>query len=226
MHVLSLLFRPENFLRLFRVLCFALVPMLSAGALKAEEENLFPTENAFIRSGVSADDTFNRSHLELAGRAGDTNRKVYLRFEIPESASTITAATLRLTVRGVISLPSDPENTTFPFAVFAAIDDASIPWDQDSITWNNAPGNQALSTDVDRPWVEVGHTEVQLPLNGPNEPIEIPLDNLPGLLKEKAGQTLTLILVPSVEDRSAPGIDFHSMEATDSSYWPTLILND
>jgi len=200
--------------------------MAPPDTLKASEEILFPTQDAFIISGA-ADSKHNFNRLELAGRTLGVNRKVYLQFDLPPNAKQTKGARLMLTANGVIAGPSDPLDGGFPFKVFAALGDQSGLWDENSITWNNAPGNSGGPTVADLPWVEVGRMEVPLPLKNTEQTIEVNLTELPGLLKKGAGQNLTLILVPDVQDGRAPGVSFFSNQGTaKSDKRPSLILTD
>lgn len=217
---------PPIFHRLFRISLLGLSLMASTtNILGASEETLLPIQDAFIRPGTAADDNFNKNQLELAGRTGDVNRKIYLQFELPQSATKITGARLQLFIKGVIANEGDPVESSVAFKVFAAPSDNPELWNEASITWNNAPGNSSGPTEADTPWVEVGTVEVPLPVNSPEQMVEINLADLPGLLKKERGRHLTLILTPSTQKIGAPGLYFYSTQADGKQqFWPALIL--
>lgn len=193
--------------------------------MKAAEEILFPEQDAFIRPGIVADDNFNKTQIELAGRTGDVNRKIYLQFELPQNASKTTGAKLRLAVKSVIANEGDPLEASVPFRVFAALHDNPELWNEASITWNNAPGNSSGPTRADEPWEEVGEIDVTLPLTSPDQIIEINLPNLPPLLKKGKDIYLSLILTPATQKVDTPGLCFHSTQvAGKQDLWPALIL--
>lgn len=194
--------------------------------LAAEQEDFIATQDAFVRSARFADENFNATLLHLAGRAGENNRKVYLQFELPQDAEKATHAVLRLTPRSTIE-DDKGLSSTFSFLIFASTDNATSPWGETEITWNNAPGNTTADpTKADSPWVEVGRAEVKLPLPSTEQPLEIPLPTLPAQIKKNSGRTLTLILVPDEESRAIPGVGFFSKEGTGKNEKkPTLVLS-
>lgn len=194
--------------------------------MKAAEEILFPEQDAFIRAGVSADDNFNKPQLELAGRKGDVNRKIYLQFNLPQDAAGTTEAKLRLVARGVISNEGDPLEISVPLKVFAALHDSPELWNEAAITWNNAPANSSGPIIADTPWEEVGDIDVPLPLTSPDQIIEINLPHLVPLLKKGKDAYLTLILTPATQKADTPGLHFHSTQvAGKRELWPALLLN-
>jgi len=206
-------------------LLFSLIPAILLPEMKAAEEILLPTQDAFIRPGSSADDNFNKAQIEVAGRTRDVNRKIYLQYELPRNASGTTGAKLRLTVKGVIANDGDPSEASVPIRVFAALHDDPGLWNEASITWNNAPGNSSGPMVADEPWVEVGNIDVTLPLTSPNQELEINLPDLPPLLNKGKDVYLTLILTPATQKVDAPGLYFHSTQvAGKQDLWPTLIL--
>lgn len=206
-------------------LLFSLIPAILLPEMKAAEEILLPTQDAFIRPGSSADDNFNKSQIELAGRTGEVNRKIYLQFELPRNAFGTTGAKLRLAVKGVIKNDGDPPEASVSFRAFAALHDDSELWNEASITWNNAPGNTSGPMVADDPWAEVGNIDVPLPLTSPDQVIEVNLADLPSLLKKGKDKYLTLILTPALQKVDAPGLYFHSTQvAGKQDLWPTLIL--
>ena len=192
---------------------------------QAAEETLLPVQDAFIRSASAAEDNFNTPRLELAGRTGDANRKVYIQYELPQTAAQTTEAKLVLTATSIIANSGDSSGGFFPFKVFAAVSEDPDIWNETSINWNNAPGNTGGLSEVDAPWVEVGSMEVQLPLASDEQTVEVNLPDLPALLKKETGRNLTLVLVPVLESRTAPGLMFRSIQdKAKSAQWPTLIL--
>jgi len=208
-----------------RVLC-ALMVCAAVSGMRAADETLFPSQNSFIRNGSAAQDNFgNVQRLELAGRTGDNNRKVYLKFELPDGAGGSAGAKLRLTVTGVIALTGEATNGFFPFKVFAAVGDNPDLWNESSLNWTDAPGNTGGAGEVDAPWVEVGSYEVQFPLSATEQTIEVELPGLPEVLKSGTGRTLDLVLVPGIENAKTPGVVFHSNRVKGKSdQWPALLL--
>ncbi len=214
---------------LMKLVRAALCVTMAAAApsvLRAADETLFPTQNSFIRNGSAAQDNFgNMQRLELAGRTGDNNRKVYLKFELPDGAAESTEAKLRLTVTGVIAQTGEATSGFFPFKVFAAVGDNPDLWNESSLKWIDAPGNTGGAGEVDAPWVEVGSSEVQFPLNSAEQTIAVGLPGLLELLKNGSGRTLDLVLVPGIESAKAPGVIFDSTRVKGKSdQWPALIL--
>ncbi len=194
--------------------------------VRAEDDVLLPTRNAFILAGAQADHVCNVPFLQLAGRKGSGNRKIYLQFELEKNTAKITGATLRLNIKDVFAGEEESVDGSFPFKVFAAANTDPNLWDESSITWNNAPGNTAGATEAAAPWVEVGRAEVSLPLKDPAQPVEADLSGLPGLLAKEHGLYLTLILVPDVQDAKAPGVVFYptGQKAEQAKNSPALIL--
>jgi len=193
--------------------------------MKAAEEILLPTQDAFVRPGSAADNNFNKAQIELAGRTGDVNRKIYLQFELPQTASRTTGAGLRLVIKGVIERGEDSPGSSVPFKVFAALHDSPELWNEASITWNNAPGNSSGPMVADDPWVKVGDINVPLPLTSPDQVIEVNLAGLPTLLDNGKDRYLTLILTPAIQKVDAPGLYFYSTQADGKQdLWPALIL--
>lgn len=217
---------PPPLMKMVRAVMCALMACAAVSGMRGADEALFPTQNTFIRNGSAAQDNFgNQQRLELAGRTGDNNRKVYLKFELPEGAEGSTEGKLRLTVTGVIALTGEATNGFFPFKVYAAVGDNPDLWNESSLKWIDAPGNTGGAGEVDPPWVEVGSYEVQFPLNATEQTIEVALPGLPDVLKSGTGRALDLVLVPGIESAKTPGVIFYSTRVKGKSdQWPALLL--
>lgn len=108
--------------------------------------------DSYIKGGLDADRNFGESELlmvKLDAGYSEYNRRVLLRFQVPaEARSSLRAARLLLTVCPN-SLASDlhPENEVadclWRFSVGGIWDRYWQPWDEASVSWNNAPGHRA-----------------------------------------------------------------------------------
>ena len=108
------------------------------------------TADAFITSSLGGNNAANTNYgaEEVLAIKHDTwlpgnNRKAYLRFDLGGAVRPFTEATLRLTYAGT---NRDPPANPSTYSVYGLVDGhPGEEWDERTITWNNAPGNNGSS---------------------------------------------------------------------------------
>jgi len=115
-----------------------------------------PTDDAHVRSNQSSSNFGSVDHLRV--KAGTSVYHGYLKFEVT-GAAPVHSATLRLAAAQL-----SPDGGAF-FHVANDFDGGSTPWNEDGLTWDNAPDlsgmpvGQAGSIFVG-PWLELDVSEV------------------------------------------------------------------
>jgi hypothetical protein len=141
-----------------RTVKLALVVVVGAGILgEPETRAAVITTNdgngadTHVRSSWAGNNAANMNYgsSTIVGIKRDTalngnNRKGYLRFDLSSIATPIEDATLQLVYAG---RSGDPPANPSTYYVFGLNDGhAGELWDESTITWNNAPGNNTSST--------------------------------------------------------------------------------
>lgn len=107
--------------------------------------------DSFIRSTLSGNNAANQNYgsTNVVAIKNDTgipgnNRKGYLRFDLSSITDSISDAELMLTYVGTTTEPAANPSI---YNVYGLLDGHSDEnWDENLITWNNAPGNNTAST--------------------------------------------------------------------------------
>ncbi len=129
------------------------VMLMAAGLVHAVPVNLAVTDDAFINAGAP-DDNYGSGINFTVSRASDgsLNRKGYLKFDLSEiqgmDVADIISATLKLEFYN-------------GYSNSGAVEKVTGSWNEDTITWNNAPATAGLGIG----WTmdsTVGKTEVDL----------------------------------------------------------------
>lgn len=110
--------------------------------------------DVYVRSGSSANDNFNSDarliFKDAGGSPSDFSRKSYLKFDLSSTASggsvpEFADASLEITVNGFGETWPNP-NIDHVVSIYGLNDFAvGNDWDENSITWNNAPANDPNS---------------------------------------------------------------------------------
>lgn len=112
--------------------------------------------DAFVRSGGQSGNNFGSDpsiHIKTTtSGTGDFNRKGWLRFDIsglppaPTGTAGIETVELSLVVEGFSPLGATAADIDWDFNIFGLDDsNADVLWDEGSINWDNAPGNDTGS---------------------------------------------------------------------------------
>ena len=141
-----------------RIVNCALVIVISAGIVEARETSgaVITTidgngADTFVRSSLGGNNAANTNYGSWArvGIKRDTalpgnNRKGYIRFDISSVRPGIEYASLEFVYAG--TTPDPPANPS-TYLVYGLNDEhVGEFWDESTITWNNAPGNNVSST--------------------------------------------------------------------------------
>ncbi|RRJ94937.1 DNRLRE domain-containing protein [Opitutaceae bacterium TAV4] len=218
-------------LAILPALALALIATVPAIVSTAQAATLVANQDAHIQSGTSADSNFNpaTNNLQIGARGIDFNRKAYLGFNISgliPAGQKIDAATLKLTF-ATFSPGTSTDSVTFN--VYGIIDNNDT-WDQTTLTWNNAPKNDATTAGgvLVTGTTFLGEVTFTPSATATNTIITFSSANLASYLNWAAGlsgnaygngvtsdtdKKVTLILT-SVSASSAPAVSFYSLEGT------------
>lgn len=109
--------------------------------------NIFPSADAQVVAGSNADDNYgieSTMFIKNAGFESAVTRKPYLRFDLSSFDGSFAGTSLNLVLTGNNDGTDSP--TTFAVHVYGLNDnEANQTWDEATITWNNAPGNDTGS---------------------------------------------------------------------------------
>lgn len=123
------------------VACGALFSFSSANATLIAAD-----KDAYVQSGANANLNFGNAVLDQVKRQDGSNftRKSYIGFDLSGlSGEPITAATLLLNFVDSVNLGATLAGTNYTFELFGLTNEALDGWGESTITWANAPANQA-----------------------------------------------------------------------------------
>jgi hypothetical protein len=174
-------------------------------------DSRYPGYNADVNYGNNSD----LSLWDYSDGGVTIYRKAYLRFDLTGAPETITSAQLVLT-------PS-AANTFFFYNLYA-VKESYDTWTESTITWNNAPANQAgLGIDPNR----VGFYGAYSFYGNAGVPIALDLpQSLIDFLNQDTDNKITLILVPYNSQTTGTSAQYYAKEGTaDVTQKPTLVFN-
>ncbi|GAA3571400.1 hypothetical protein GCM10022395_21130 [Snuella lapsa] len=100
------------------------------------DDEIGAMEDAYVRSGSHANNTYNNTNLEVKNDVEGYARQTYLKFDLSSIDRKIISAKLQL----VPKLGTDPDNGVIHDVKFVSNDN----WSETSITWNNKPSASTL----------------------------------------------------------------------------------
>ncbi|MEP3389714.1 MAG: DNRLRE domain-containing protein, partial [Reichenbachiella sp.] len=108
----------------------------STGGGGSQTADFNPTDDSFVRGGSNADTNYDddgtAQYLRVKNGNGEENdRESFLRFDIGGLTGTVSSATLKLYVDGLVN------GTPAGASVYSVSVDS---WDETTLTWNNKPG--------------------------------------------------------------------------------------
>lgn len=128
------------------ILCILATGLITALSFSsAEAISITAAQDAYVQSGTSANANFGNATLDQVKRQDSSNftRKSYLGFDL-SGMGTFPVATASLDFMFVDSgAGSTNSGTNYQFEVFGLINEVFDSWLESTITWNNAPANQA-----------------------------------------------------------------------------------
>ena len=174
-------------------------------------QSLTPLDDAYCEGGAGADTNFGASTRLVSKSSTATNldhtRKCWLKFDVSSRPNAIPSASLSLTSRDTRS-----ENGVGPHVLrLYGLRDGLDGWSEDSITWNNAPGNETSTRYLD------GSTAALLDLRWVpqivgDEAVELGGPKLGGFIQDDQDGLVTLVVLMEPLSSSTEYYGFHSKE--------------
>ncbi|GAA3571409.1 DUF7594 domain-containing protein [Snuella lapsa] len=100
------------------------------------DSELTAIEDAYVRSGSYANNTYNNTNLEVKNDGSEYTRETYLKFDLSSINKEILSAKIKLVPKSGTS----PTNNVTHDVKFVSDDN----WSETSINWNNKPASSSL----------------------------------------------------------------------------------
>jgi len=190
------------------------------GAVQSITTNDGNGADSYVRLGQPGNNFGGSGGVVIKGGSGSTTRKGYLRFDVSDvPQDQVLGAWLELETNANNEGGGSTDPTSFSVNVYG-LDDAAAGnnWDESSITWNTAPGNQSGNS-IDSTVTELLGTIEVLEADAPDT-VLFSTDELLDFLAEDTDGDVTFIL-----QRSAGGtanLSFASKEDSSANFAPTL----
>ncbi|MRV70273.1 DNRLRE domain-containing protein [Duganella sp. FT92W] len=163
--------------------------------------SLAPSDDAFLRDGTYGTSNFGKTtYLTVKGDAASYNRKSLLKFDLSSVEGTITSATLKLVATSV------GQSTPMTHKLYLT---AGSGWNENTVTWNNAPADGALVTSWQVPAVNAA----------------VQADVTSQAQAAMAGaKVLSLAVEAAANYGSAGSVDYGSKDHTNPAMRPALVV--
>lgn len=163
--------------------------------------SLAPSDDAYLRDGTYGASNFGKTtYLTVKGDAASYNRKSLLKFDLSSVEGVITGATLKLTATSV------GQGTPMTHNLYQT---AGAGWNENTVTWNNAPADGALLTSWQVPAV---NTAVQADVTAQAQ------------AAMAGGKILSLAVESAANYGSAGSVDYGSKDNATPALRPALIV--